>query len=313
VRAPQDSGIGFWYNFLAPPTRRFAGSDMRFPVGLSARFLLTVCLFVAKPICAAIPIFDEYLRLQILASIFPGMELARIFQRVEDSSLRIQNRWRMDFPDALAAEQLYRVTGSPLNEQERCAADDLLNRMTRDTREVRFQIYAWPGSAANQRILAIVQYRFAGAKPSATCTSIAALFRLAPAGKKWEIEERYFLDTAKHHHLEGIQLARVTGASEEELVIESDYGDATRFGSDLRVFNLAHGHFLELVDVPSRVYIAVKAEAWTQSLDIARTLAQQGDRFCFVKTVYAAEQRWFATPLVTKPCYERGEGVAAEH
>src|SRR5580658_9915465 len=134
---------------------------MRFPVGLSARFLLTVSLFMAKPVRAAIPIFDEYLRLQVLSAIFPNMELARILQRAEDSSLRIQNRWRMDFPDALASEQLYRVTGPPLNEQERCAAEDLLNRMTRDTREVRFQTYAWPGSAANQQILAIVQYRFA--------------------------------------------------------------------------------------------------------------------------------------------------------
>lgn len=92
-------------------------------------------------------------------------------------------------------------------------------------------------------------------------------------------------------------------------MIESDSGDATRFASDLRVFNLAHGRFLELLDVPSRVYVAVTADAWTQSLDIPRTLAQQGDGFCFVKTIYASAQRWFAAPLVTKPCYARGEGV----
>jgi hypothetical protein len=289
----------------------FAGSDMRFPVGARAGFLLTVGLCVAKPICASIPIFAEDLRLQVLASIFPGMEVERISQRTEDSSLRIQNRWRLVFPDALVAERLYRVTGPPLNQQERCAAEDMLNRKTMDSREVRFQIYPWPGSARDKEILAIVQYRFDGAKPSASCTSIAALFRLAPAGKNWEIEERYLLDTAKHHHLEGIQLTRVTGAGDEELVIESDSGDGNRFASDLRVFNLARGRFLELLNVPSRIYIAVKAEAWTQDLDIPRTLTQQGDQFCFVKTVYAAEQRWFATPLVTKPCYARGEGVAA--
>ena len=272
---------------------------------------MTVGLCAAKPICASIPIFAEELRLQVLASIFPGMEVERISQRTEDSSLRIQNRWRLVFPDALVAEQLYRVTGPPLNEPERCAAQDMLNRKTMDSREARFQIFPWPGSARAKEILAIVQYRFDGAKPLASCTSIAALFRLAPAGKNWEIEERYLFDTAKHHHLEGIQLTQVTGAGDEELVIESDSGDGNRFASDLRVFNLARGHFLELLNVPSRIYIAVKAEAWTQDLDIPRTLTQQGDRFCFVKTVYAAEQRWLATPLVTKPCYARGEGVAA--
>jgi hypothetical protein len=272
---------------------------------------LTVGLFAAKPICASMPIFAEDLRLQALASIFPGMEVERISQRTEDSSLRIQNRWRLVFPDALVAEQLYRVTGPPLNQQERCAAEDMLNRKTMNSREVRFRVFPWPGSARNKEILAIVQYRFDGAKPSASCTSIAALFRLAPAGKNWEIEERYLFDTAKHHHLEGIQLTRVTGAADEELVIESDSGDGNRFASDLRVFNLAQGHFLELLNVPSRIYIALKAEAWTQDLDIPRTLTQQGDRFCFVKTVYAAEQRWLVTPLVTKPCYARGEGVAA--
>ena len=273
------------------------------------QFLATVGLIAAKPICAAIPIFEESLRREILASIFPGTEVDRIF-RAEDSTLRIQNRWKMIFPDALAGEQLYRVTGPPTNEQERCAAEDMLTRKAMDSREVRLQIFAWPGSAAGKQILAIAQYRFEGAKPSATCTSLAALFRMRPAGKNWEIAERRVLDTAKHHHLERIELTRVTGASDDELVVESDSGNETRFASDLRVFNLTGGHFAELLNVPSRVYIAVKAEAWTQELDIRRTLTERGDRFCFVKTVYAAEQRWFATPLVTRPCYERGVGVA---
>lgn len=198
-----------------------------------------------------------------------------------------------------------------MNGQERCAAEDMLIRKAMDSREVRFQIYPWPGSAANQEILAVVQYRFFDAKPSASCTSIATLLRLTQAGKQWEVAEPYSLDTAKHHHLEGIQLARETGAAEEELVIESDSGDETRFGSDLHVFNLARGHFQELLNVPSRVYIAVEAAAWAQSLDIPRTLVQQGDRICFVKTVYAGEHRWFPAPQVTKPCYALGEGVAA--
>lgn len=240
------------------------------------------------------------------------MEVERIVLRTEDSTLRIQNRWRMVFPDALAGEQLYRVTGPPANELERCAAEDMLTRKARDSREVRLQIFHWPGDG-NQQILAIVQYRFEGAKPSTACTSIAALFRMAPASKDWEIAERYPLETAKHHHLERIEVTRVTGASDDELVIESDSGDESRFGSDLRVFHLASGHFLELLNVPSRVYIAVKAEAWTQDLDIAKTLMQRGERFCFVKTLYAAEQRWLSTPLVSRPCYESGEGVAVRH
>jgi hypothetical protein len=311
MRLPHSIQLDFGTILFTAAKAAFTGIEMRFPAGWSTGFLLTVSLFAARPIRAAIPVFDEYLRLQILASIFPGMEAARIFQRTEDSSLRIQDRWRLVFPDALATEQLYRVIGPPADARERCAANDLLNHRTLDSREVRFQIFHWPGSGAANRILAIVQYRFDGARPLASCTSIAALCRLAPAGKSWEIEERYLFDTAKHHHLEGIQLARVTGAPDEELVIESDSGDESRFSSDLRIFSLAQGQFRELLNVPSRVYIAIKAEVWTQDLDIPRTLAQQDGQFCFVKTMYAADQRWFPTPLVTKPCYARGEGVAA--
>jgi hypothetical protein len=277
---------------------------MRLLLGLGAGFLLTVELFAAQPIV------DETLRRQALASIFPGMEVQRTSRRPQDVSLKFSYRWPLVFPDALAGEQFYRVTGPPMNEEERCAAQDMINRKTIDSREVRFQLFPWPGSARGQ-ILAVVQYRFDGARPSASCTAIATLLRLTPADKHWEAPERITLDTHRHHHLEGIQLIRLTDANDEDLVVESDSGDGGGFSSGLHVFSLSHGRFLELLNVPSRILVNLKSDQWTQTLDIPRTVAQQGDGFCFVKTVYAADLRSLSTPLVTKPCYPRGEGVGA--
>lgn len=41
------------------------------------------------------------------------------------------------------------------------------------------------------------------------------------------------------------------------------------------------------------------------------TVAEGSRRFCFVKTIYAEEGRWFAAPCMSKICYLQGRGVEA--
>lgn len=268
---------------------------------------LVLPLVVATSTFAAGPITDEALRLKVLSAIFPEMEIERIDRRI-DSTIRLDIRPPLAFPDALALAPAYRVTGPPQDDRERCAARDLAGRTTSSARELRFQLFPWPGAFRGE-LLAVLQYRFTGAQTAGGCPSLAGLFRMAPSGGKWKIVDSFPFETSRHNHLEGLQFLRLTGDDDEELVVESDSGDGARFVSDLHILLLAHGRFQELLNVPSRLHINGKGDQWSQTLDAARTLTQSGQQFCFDKTVWAADHRRFLVPEVTHPCYPRGMGV----
>ncbi len=246
------------------------------------------------------------LRVGVLSAIFPGTQAASL-GRKKNSALKILDRWNLVFPDALADDAIYAVTGKPAGALERCAAQDLLTHKALEARQVRLQLFQWPGNARD--LVAIVQYRFDGARPSEECTSIGLLFRLHRAAKTWEAAERFVFDARRHHLLNSIAIGDWSGDGRKELAVESDSGDVERMESRLHVFDLSRGYFFETLNVPTRMKIAVRAEQWTQTLDIARTLDQHGEQFCFEKTVYAAGLRMLTPPEVTEPCYPRGEGV----
>jgi hypothetical protein len=268
---------------------------------------LLLPLLLAARAFAAAPLTDETLRLNVLSAIFPGMEIEPLARRI-DSTIRLDLRPPLTFPDALAMSAAYSITGPALDDRERCASRDLVKRTAATQRELRFRVYPWPGASRGE-LLAVLQYRFIGAQPDAACPSLAELLRIAPAGKSWKIADRFPLETSRHNHLEGLQFLRLTGEPDEELVVESDAGDNARFVSDLHVLLLSHGRFQELLNVPSRLHINLKGDQWSQTLDAARTLEHSGEQFCFEKTVWAADHRRFAVPEVTRPCYARGTGV----
>jgi hypothetical protein len=268
-----------------------------------------LALFFVSRAPAADPITDEALRLKVLAAIFPDGEIERIERRI-DSSMRLDTRPPLAFPDALALVPAYHVPGAPQDERERCAAQDQVGRSTSSQRELRLRLFPWPGATRGE-LLAVVQYRFVDAKPVASCASLAGLFRLSPTPKGWNVVDRFPLDSNRHHHLEGLRFLSLTGEPEPELVVESDAGDGVRFQSDLHILMLVHGRFQELLNVPSRFHLNVQGDQWSQKLDQARTLAQQGEQFCFEKTVWAAGHRRFDVPQVSYPCYSRGTGVGS--
>jgi hypothetical protein len=256
---------------------------------------------------AALPIADEALRLQALAAVFPGMAISASQRRI-DLTYTLQARTRIRFPDALAPEAIYSVKGPPVDDRERCASEDMVRTRVTDVREVRFRIYPWPASNRDE-LLVIVQYRFMEAKPLASCPSIGALFRLAPAGANLEVKERYLLDTAHHDKIAGIAWFNLTGSGYEELVVESSAAGLDEFRSDLHIFNLTFGRFDELLSVPSRLYDSANADVWTQAVDVSGSLQRHGAEFCFAKTLFAREHRWFPSPEVSQVCYARGEGA----
>ncbi len=268
---------------------------------------LPVSLLLAGCLLAKDPIVDEVVRLKALSTIFPDAEIEAVERRI-DSTLRLDLRPPLVFPDALAPSPAYRVPGDPRGEAELCAAEDQVMRTASKEREVRLRLFPWPG-AVHGELLAVLQYRFVNAKPPAACPTLAELFRISTPAKGWSVTDRFPLDSNRHNHIEGLQFLDLTGEPEPELVIESDSGDGSRFQSDLHILMLQHGRFQELLNVPSRFHLNVQGDQWTQTIDAESTREHHGDQFCFDKIVWAADHRRFAAPVVTHPCYSRGTGV----
>src|SRR5436190_11491881 len=114
------------------------------------------------------PITDEALRLEALRAVFPGMPVVAV------PGMRVKARerdWKsvIPFPDAMAGEPVYRVTGQPRNEVERCNADRGMKRPS-VVREVALRVYAWPRLSTD--FVAILQYEFADASATMPCSSI---------------------------------------------------------------------------------------------------------------------------------------------
>lgn len=275
------------------------------------KFLLPSILLANNALATTESVTDEALRAQILAAAFPGMEISLLPGKTIDSTWRPNNLKKnaLTFPDAMAQEKVYGVTGKPANETERCAAQGAGNK-----REVRLRLYMWPGARTpGTDWLTIMQYGFAGVSANAQCSSVPLLLHLTRLGSAWKVTERLVLDSHGHKSFQGIRLVDLTGDGRDELVVESDsHGDDAE-SSEIYIFDLTQGRFDERLNMATRMSASVMGqEQYLQVLDVPRSLKEQGKQFCFVKTIYAEEGMWFAAPHVSRICYPRGRGVEAK-
>jgi hypothetical protein len=263
---------------------------------------------------ASEPIADDATQSEILKAIFPKMTVQVVAGRSVNESWRPSDRRKdLYFPDALVPETVYRVSGPPTGETEHCAAENMVTGTFSRIRELRMRLYPWPGAAdGNSELLAILQYKFLNASPAGSCWSIARLLHLSRREGAWHMTLDFLLDTTHHNAINGIELADLDGDRVEEFVVESDSGGGGILGSDLVVFSVKDGGFLQWLNVPSRLHEWIDLESqYTQVLDVPRTVAEGARRFCFTKTVFAAESRWLPHPRTTHPCYPKFTGPSA--
>jgi len=178
-----------------------------------------LALFAAIAMAASVPVADESVRLTALRAIFPGMQIALLEgKRIDDSWSAEPKPSELAAEDALAQENVYRVTGSATNEAEKQAAAQLVTGTPSATRLIRFQIFHWPNSTG---LLAVLQYKFEGAVPSMACPSLGLLVHLAEG----KVQDRYLLETMHHFSLKTVRMVNFSGDA-DELAIESDFGGA---------------------------------------------------------------------------------------
>jgi hypothetical protein len=272
--------------------------------------ILTALLLISAPLIlsAAEEISGDVPATEILAAAFPKMTIGKVPRRTIDDS------WSMDkmlfFPDALAKEPVYIVSGAPIDDIERCAASDVAPQTASLQRELRMRAYRWPGE--NDDVLAIVQYRFPDGAPPGSCESIARLFHLDRRGGVLRNKESFLLDSTHHRALNGIQLVDLDGDGTEELVIESDSGGGGIHSSDLVVFSLSKGTFARWLNVPSRLHEwHGKEQEYIQIINVAGTVSEHAQRFCFTKTTFVLDGEWLSKPRTSQPCYSRFAGPSA--
>ena len=135
------------------------------------------------------------------------------------------------------------------------------------------------------------------------CPSIGLLVQLANVNGTWKVGEQYLLETLHHWSLQTIRMLDLTGDGVDEPVVESDFGGAGTWGTNLIVFDLTQSKFEEIFSTD---------DMYKQVLDVPRTLQQHGDRFCFTKTTMVEATEAFRPPRITKPCYRSDKGELHE-
>jgi hypothetical protein len=293
------------------------GTARGYNAAMVKKALLVIGIYLFTSVAAALgatgPIVDESLRHNILQAVFPKATISLAVGR------SINRSWNPHgdvkeflFPDAFAKEQVYWVVGPASDPIERCAASDVTNDNSfSKTREVRFQIYPWPGAVGRSAVLAVFQYEFRGANPPASCFSIARISRVTRTAGKWREAASFPLDTTHHTSIQRIELTDLARDHSQELLIESDWGGAGVSGTNLAIFSLGHDKFDQWLNVPSRVYQSAGGDGFVQTLDIRRTRKERAKRFCFDKSTFATGGEWLSQPIKTQPCYRRFTGDSA--
>jgi hypothetical protein len=265
---------------------------------LGAFFLLS-----ALAMAETAPLSDESLRLAALHAIFPGMQISQVAgTKIDDSWPEQPKASELNSPDALAKENVYRLVGKASNQAEKEASDQLITGKPSSTRLVRFQIFHWPASTG---LLAVLQYKFEDAVPSMAFASLGLLVHLTQANDKWEVRDRYLLETMHHFALQTIRVLDINGDGVDELVIESDFGGAETWGTNLLVFDL-DAKLERTFEITSQIAYRTD-DRFTQVLDVPKSMQQAGRSVCFTKTTQFENGILFNPARVSNPCYGPSE------
>lgn len=256
---------------------------------------------------------DGATRQQILRAAFPGatitLEPGRSIDRSWNPRPKIQS---FLFQDALAKQPVYRVVGPPWGAIEKCAASNATRAdKFANARDVRLESFPWPGAEGSRAVLAVFQYDFRGANPPMSCPSVARISRLVRDHGRWREASNVFLIPTHHSSLQRVELRDLSGNGPRELLIELDSCGAGVAESDLVVYSLSHGKFVQWLNVPVRV-VEEGGDSFMQSLDLVKTRREGALRFCFDRRTYARRGRWLARPIETHPCYRRFTGNLAK-
>lgn len=263
----------------------------------AARWIAAITV-AALRLTAGQRIDEDSARLEILQTVFPGMQI------VAENRAPVPKQRRqdlLDFPDAMAGQIVYRVTGAASGSAENCASEDAATLRHSQVRKVQIVAYRWPKQPG---VLAVLQYQFPDISPAGACWSVARMVRISEEVPRRVLETR---EIAVQHHSDfsRIELKDLNGDGVDELLVEFDWGGAGTTGSSLQILDLEQGHFEPWIEIPTRQAGGI-GEIFTQVLDLRRTRASRASQLCFTRTGLGADGELYRVPRISKPCYSRG-------
>jgi hypothetical protein len=120
-----------------------------------------------------------------------------------------------------------------------------------------------------------------------------------------QVLDRYLLDPTHHISLKTIRMVNLNGGAADQLVIESDFGGSSTWGTDFLAFNLT-AKFEPIFEVTSQISSSTD-DMYTQTLDVPATVQLHGTQFCFAKTIMIEHGVAYAPVRVQKLCYKPDE------
>jgi len=277
-------------------------------MNVNQRQFVVCVMFFGGMVRGADLITDEAARLQGLGAAFPGasVSVAEPHRPAESAkpSKGPDVAELVGFHDYLKGDPEYLVKIAPADDDETCAASDVMSRRISDERIVRFRLYSLSAFAE----LLIAQYAFAGANPPMACPSIARLFLLSMRDGTWRVRQTATMETVHHWSIQDIRFLRRHAGEPERVLVEPDEGGAGVQDTSLQIFELAPDHFSRVLGVTGRVSDGWNINVFKTTLDEARTDAERGKRFCFTITTFADSGRWFQPPRVAHECFNREAG-----
>jgi hypothetical protein len=250
---------------------------------------------------------DESTRLKILAAVFPGMAItATPTRHIDGSGHSTMGPAKFEITDPLGSETVYRISGPLRTQNERCAGEDVASGKQSHVREARSRIYKIAGA----QFVAISQYDFPGVGPAGACWSIARISLVQEHDGVFTDSSDFEPNTSHHGGLDRAEFESLSPGASEQLLVESDVGGGGGYELNFLVFEFVNGKVVPLLDTPSVLSNwGLTVSFFVQSLDLDRTRAAHGSRFCFTKTTYIEDDKHFVPPRITRPCYRRGEGI----
>jgi hypothetical protein len=269
-------------------------------------FAITLALAAGVIGSGADLVTDEATRLKVLAAVFPGAFITATPAHIDNSGHSTFGPAEFDVIDPLGKELVYRITGAPRTENERCASEDVVSGTRSNVREARSRVYR----IADSQFIAVSQYNFPSVGPAGACWSIARISLVEVRNQTLGESDSFEPNTTHHGGLHRLEFVSLSPGTPERLLIESDIGGGGGFEVSFLILAFDKGKLAPVLDTPSVFsHWGEKVNVYVQMFDVARTRAASGLRFCFTKTTYIEDDKHFTPPHITHPCYEPGEGV----
>ena len=180
-----------------------------------------------------------------------------------------------------------------------------------DKRRVKIQLYRWkPANDDDALLVAIMDYSFPDANPARCCRGAGRILLLPISADR--ILDRFDKVPYGFTMFTSVRFVDVDGSGTEKLMVGADTSGAGLIGVNSAIFDLSNQKLTPIFSVDTvALYDADldDLDIHSLTLDERETIRAKGQRFFFLKTIFAEKTKVFAKPRTALISYALGNGV----